>query len=999
VFVKCVVAAVLVTLAAAAPTRAQSFGRNKVRYENFDFQILETAHFDIYHDAAGREAAVQAGRLAERWYARLSLVLDHTFTERQPIVLYASHAQFAQTNVIHGFLGDGVGGVTEHEKGRVVLPFAAGLGETDHVLGHELVHAFQRDILNHAGRSMAALPLWFVEGMAEYLSVGRIDSNTSMWLRDSVEQNALPRLDQLEDPAFFPYRYGQALWAYLAQRFGEDVVLKSLTSKAPGGAIGRIVAVTGVDERALSSGWHEFIRESVSRSPAEAAGTGAGQGQASPAETSAAAVLPGKSPGSRLNVGPALSPDGSAVAFFTDRSQHSIDMVVADTRTGAIGRRIVKTDTDPHFDSLQFIESAGAFDRDGRRLAMAAVAGGVPVLTILSPATGGVERELAIHDADQIFGPTWSPDGTRIAFSMLHNGFSDLEVIDLETGTVRLLTSDAFADLHPSWSPDGRTIAFSTDRFSSSLDTLTFGDFRLASIDVESGSISELPSIPHAKNIDPHWALDGGSLYFVADAGGTSNVYRVVPSSGEICKVTDVSTGVSGVSALSPALTVAERSNRLAFSVYRHGAFEIQLVDATEGSCVASMPAISKAPSAERTPSSARLRQPTSSGAVIAPTFGLQDGSQFTTKPYRAGLSLDHVVQPYLTAQGGGTGSSLRGGVGLSFGDMLGDQEVQTALQVGKSRSDLAAQVSYLNMRSRWNWGVLTSQQSWLTGTTTSSGAIGRPEVVRETNLLREVHRQVHGATVYPFSSAKRLELSGGLQTIGFGSETITDTYSGLTGRLMNQASVNNPAHPTLWLGEGRAALVYDTATFGPTSPILGRRYRFGVATTFGGLTFATATADYRQYWMPRKPFTVALRVMHLGRYGTGAGDARLWPLMWTIRDVVRGYGDVGTGPSSLGTLRASRMLVGNAEIRLPVLGLFTHASHPNVPPIEGLVFSDFGRFWMPDSLAGSTSVLRSAGTGARINAGGMMIFELDAVRRFDAARGWTFAFNLRPGF
>src|SRR6202007_365529 len=115
-------------------------------------------------------------------------------------------------------------------------------------------------------------------------SVGRIDSNTSMWLRDSVEQDALPRLDQLEDPAFFPYRYGQALWAYLAQRFGDDVILKALKSKAPGGAIGRIVAVTGVDERALSSGWHEFIRASVSRSPA-------GQGQASPAETSAAAVL------------------------------------------------------------------------------------------------------------------------------------------------------------------------------------------------------------------------------------------------------------------------------------------------------------------------------------------------------------------------------------------------------------------------------------------------------------------------------------------------------------------------------------------------------------------------------------------------------------------------------------------------------------------------------------------------------------------------------------
>ena len=147
-------------------------------------------------------------------------------------------------------------------------------------------------------------------------------------------------------------------------------------------------------------------------------------------------------------------------------------------------------------------------DPDGRRLAMAALSGGAPVLTILNAASGSVERELPIRQADQVFSPTWSPDGRRIAFSVLHNGFSDLEVIDLETATVRSLTSDAFADLHPAWSPDGRTIAFSTDRFTSSLETLTFGEFRLASIDVESGTISELPSI--AEREEHRSALDPG---------------------------------------------------------------------------------------------------------------------------------------------------------------------------------------------------------------------------------------------------------------------------------------------------------------------------------------------------------------------------------------------------------------------------------------------------------------------------------------------------------
>jgi Tol biopolymer transport system component len=989
VLVKRVVAVVLVTVASVASSHAQGFGRNKVRYENFDFQVLQTQHFDIYYDAAERDAVVQAGRLAERWYARLSKVLDHTFKERQPIVLYASHAQFTQTNVVSEHLGDGIGGVTEHERGRVILPFAAGLGETDHVLGHELVHAFQRDILKDTGRPIGTMPLWFVEGMAEYLSLGKIDTNTAMWLRDSVEQNSLPRIDQLEDPSFFPYRYGQALWAYLAKRFGDDVVAKSLKSKARGGAVGMIVAVTGVDAKSLSSAWQEFIRGAVARPK-----------NPPPDDGSAETVLGGKNADSRLSVGPTLSPDGQAIAFFSDRSQHSIDMVVADTKTGAIRRRVVRTDGDPHFESLQFIDSAGAWAPDGHRLAMAALSGGVPVLTILNAATGSVERELPIRHADQVFSPTWSPDGKQIAFSVLHNGFSDLQVIDLETATVRSLTSDAFADVHPAWSPDGRSIAFSTDRFSSSIDTLTFGEFRLASIDVESGTIEALPGIARAKNIDPHWTPDGGSLYFVADADGVSNVYRLAIGNGAIFKVTDVSTGVSGISALSPSIAVSGDSNQLAYSVYRNGAYEIHLMDAPAGSPMVSSSEVgdrknldSVKPAADAAP-----ERPVS-GAVIAPTFGLQDGSEFTSKPYRAGLSLDHIVQPYLTAGGGGTGSFIRGGVGFSFGDMLGDHALRTAIQVGKSKDDFAAEASYVNMRRRWNWGVLTSQIPWLTSSSSAASRNAGNMFTQQVQLFREMHRQVTGAAFYPFSSAKRLELSGGVEAIGFGSETRTLQFSGVTGRLVNQTSVTNPSAPTELLGQTRAALVYDTSLYGPTSPILGRRYRLAVAPTFGGLNFTTVTADYRQYWMPVKPFTIAIRVMHVGRYGADANDQRLLPLVWTIRDVVRGYGDYGTGTGPLGSLSSSRIFVANSEVRFPILDVITGRSRAGALPIEGLVFSDFGRFYStPVGLPDSASFMRSVGAGARINAAGM-IFEFDAVRRFDASRGWTFAFNFRPGF
>src|SRR5688572_7702889 len=138
--------AAFIALAVTPVANAQYFGQNKVQYEKFDFKVLTTEHFDIYYYAE-EEAAVQlAARMAERWYARLSKLMRHELSGRQPLILYAAHPHFQQTNTISGGVGEGTGGVTEMFKRRIVLPFAGGLAETDHVLGHELVHAFQFDM-------------------------------------------------------------------------------------------------------------------------------------------------------------------------------------------------------------------------------------------------------------------------------------------------------------------------------------------------------------------------------------------------------------------------------------------------------------------------------------------------------------------------------------------------------------------------------------------------------------------------------------------------------------------------------------------------------------------------------------------------------------------------------------------------------------------------------------------------------------------------------------
>src|ERR1700704_1447867 len=176
------ITAFCLALTFASPAGAQYFGRNKVQYKKLAFEVLKTEHFDIYFYPSEREGVELAARMAERWHARLQKLFVHELSGRQPLILYASHPDFEQTNAIPGELGEGTGGVTEPLKRRIVLPLAGPLGDTDHVIGHELVHAFQFDIMMGPkappGRNAGdRLPLWFIEGMAEYFSIGPVDPN------------------------------------------------------------------------------------------------------------------------------------------------------------------------------------------------------------------------------------------------------------------------------------------------------------------------------------------------------------------------------------------------------------------------------------------------------------------------------------------------------------------------------------------------------------------------------------------------------------------------------------------------------------------------------------------------------------------------------------------------------------------------------------------------------------------------------------------------------
>src|SRR5262249_15524625 len=155
-------------------------------------------------------------------------------------------------------------------------------------------------------------------------------------------------------------------------------------------------------------------------------------------------------------------------------------------------------------------------------------------------------------DLDEVFNPTWSPDGHAICFTGMSRGLTDLFVYELDASKLHRLTNDAFADLQPAWSPDGRRIAFATDRFTSRVPTLDIGPYRLAVIDPESGAIDEVRTFDQGKQINPQWTPDGRSLLFISDRDGIPNLYRVAIQSGEIAQLTKVGTGLSGITSSSP---------------------------------------------------------------------------------------------------------------------------------------------------------------------------------------------------------------------------------------------------------------------------------------------------------------------------------------------------------------------------------------------------------------------------------------------------------------
>ena len=1014
--------AALSLAASAGFAYSQYFGQNKVRYETFDFQVLQTEHFDIYYYEEERAATEMVARMAERWYERLSSLLSHELPPNQPIVLYDSHPAFRGTTVIPGFIGDTTGGVTEGLRRRIVMPLAGAMQETDHVLGHELVHAFQYDITTPVGGSgagmpgIARLPLWFVEGMAEYLSIGPEDPHTAMWMRDAVQRDEIPEIKKLDHPRYFPYRYGHAVWAYIGGRYGDEAVGEMLrVGGSSGSPATAIQSVLGVSIEAFSEAFSSELQAKYA--PALAA-TNSADEEATPIRKS-------EEDRTRLYVSPVISPDGRYVAFFSEKDLFSIDLYVAETATGDIVEKLTETAIDPHFDSLQFVSSAGAWSPDGNRFVFGAIGKGRPELHIYDMERGDVVQRIRFADLGEIFSPAWSSDGKTLAFTAIKGGLLDLFTYDLETEQRRQLTDDAFAEMQPSFSPDGNTLVFVTDRFTSDVENISYRGTRLALMRLQDASIGPLEAFNAGKHIDPQFDAGGENVYFVSDQDGISNIYRIPRSGGAPVQVTNLETGVSGITAMSPAFSIARNAQNTAFSVYRNGGYDLYGI--SEESRLAGRPpndqVAALAPGV--LPPRDRAAGPVAN-VLSNQQAGLPRQQSFERKPYEPSLKLDYVAQPSVSVGLSSFGALVGGGTALYFSDMLGRHNLMTSFQSvsntgrGNLLNSISAVAGYENHEHRWTWGVIGGQVPYMSGgygqfiTTVE----GQPVLVEDETLFWQIERQVNGLAAYPFNRAQRIEFSAGYRNISFDVEQRRNFFDPTTGQFLGTQEAENLQSPDgLNMGTFGTALVYDTSLFGGVSPVRGQRYRIEFGGTGGDLTFAEGLFDYRRYFQPFRSLTLAGRLLHFGRYGGDAEDPRQQPLFLGYPTLVRGYKPGSFSVEECGAqfaesgqcpvydqLLGSRLGTLNLEARVPMIGALGLWRTPSLPPVELAAFFDGGVAWnsnsSPTFTNGSRSPVSSYGASLRANAMGFLIVQISYVHPNDRPmQDWVWEFSLTPGF
>jgi len=1017
----------LVLITASGLTAQEWFGQNKPIYKDFNFKVYETKHFELYSYLKNDTVRNRFLYDAEGWFVKHHLIFENTrFKEKIPLILYNNHADFQQTTAIMGTIGVGTGGVTEALKTRVVMPLRPSYGQTKHVLGHELVHAFQYTHVKNSPQvsfqNLGNVPLWMVEGMAEYLSLGRHDSHTAMWMRDAVLHDFFPRYKDMHKPKYFPYRYGQNFWAYFGATYGDDQIERMYDATLRQGPERAFDSLYGIKIDTFFKRWktanmHYYKKFLPGRDTMPEGRT-----------------LFNKKNAGKINISPSISPDGTKMIFLSEKQVISLDLYLADLKTGKtkiIGSRTMST----HIDAIDAYESAGTWSPDGRYFVFVVYKQGKNQLAVVDIAKRKVIQTWKVKDLESFSYPEWSPDGKKILLLGQEEGFTDLYLYDIETKQVERLTNDFYAEMTPSWSPDGKKIVFSTDYYYIKQDKYPV-HYHLGILDLETGKKSYPGIFPNADNLNPVYDNNMENIYFLSDREGFRDLYRYEISTGKVYQKTRFFTGISGITKFSPAISINKKTGEIVYTFFNNHEYSIHSILPYQVYDIEVNPA-------DVHREAALLPPPVNVQNALKllaknkkPKYGLVDAlivSKTDTvdlavkeKEYKPKFKLDYISSMGFGVATSIYGTGLQGGVNMIFSDMLGKNMLSAAVSLNGEIYDFAAMGLYFNQGKKRQVGIYVSHipyPNYAQGYDIIN-VNGNYYYVYKYYLMRMFEDKIGAFRLFPFSRTQRIELGGSFARYSFRVDSYNYyyPYDPLTGYVYPQVVYyerkKEATYPGFNLGEVNTAYVGDNSVFGMTAPMKGTRYRLGYQRYFGEANFNTASADFRTYQY-LKPVTFAWRIMHINRFGEHLDENQIiYPFFITYEYFIRGYTfdvlaeyvQTTHANLTLNDLIGNKILVTNFEIRLPFTGPERLALIKS-----GFLFSDISWFvdagwvWNPgdkldldfNPVDGERRLWASTGFSWRINLFGQLIIQ-PYISRPLTLKGydkWSFGLNFYPGF
>ena len=556
----------LLTLTAATSFGQFYYGKNKVQYTEFEWQVMTTEHFNIYFYVAESEIAQVAAQIAEDAYPKLASRFNHEVKGHIPLIIYSSPSYFSQTNVVPGLLPESVGGFTEFMKGRVVLPFYGSYSDFEHVIVHELVHVFTISKL-HAKLSRQSVfrplapPLWFTEGLAEYWSEDW-DTEADMILKDMVLRGDVLPITQFwqVQGTYFMYKLGQSVCTFISEAYGPDKLTLMFDNWPKGRNFDEVVYWTlGIKLPELSKEWVYWLQKKYYP---ELKDLGLPKRETEQVTFDGYCVksVP-------IDWDDGKGHDRWVVYMAHRRGYTGIYLKPRDGRHDG-AKTLIKGERSSRFESLHLLRS-GIDATNSGLVAFSSKSQAQDVIYVYSLDERRIVSSYRLDGLVAARSPRFSPDERKLVFSGIAKaGFTDIYILDLGSGEIESVTSDIYYDIDPVFSQDGTKIVFASDRGQNG----KAGATNLFEVDLgHRESIRQLTWGPY-KDQTPDVSDRG--IFFCSDRAGSYNLFLLDKEDG----LTRQSTLATG--AFDPRLTPDGRA--LTFSGYQDWQFKIYEMKLTD---------------------------------------------------------------------------------------------------------------------------------------------------------------------------------------------------------------------------------------------------------------------------------------------------------------------------------------------------------------------------------------------------------------------------------